>query len=192
MSQENNAEPFRTLDYEYLLQSPWRNLRADRLDIGNGREIKYTYLEVPKAVYVVPLTPDGQIALIRQYRYPIRNWELEITAGSVEEGENLLLAAKRELYEEVGGECEEMLHIGSFNNCAAHTNLSSEVFLATGVKLGEQHLEETELVELILLPVREVLDLAHSGGIKDGQSAYSILLAEPHILTRETEQWLKS
>jgi len=184
MSQDEQAEPFQLVESEYLLRSPWRNFRVDRVDIGGGREIKYSYVEAPQAVYVVPLTSDGQIALIRQYRYPIRAWELEIPAGSIDDQEDLIEAAKRELSEEVGGECQEMLHVGSFYNCAAHTNLSSEVFLATGVKLGVAHLEETERLVQLVLPAREVLALAHQGGIADSQSAYSILLAERYILAR--------
>lgn len=191
MSQDENIEPFRLLDSQYLLQTPWRNFRIDRIDIGGGKEISYSYVEVPTAVYVVPVTSDGQIALIRQYRYPIHGWQFEIPAGSVDAGEDLMLAARRELSEEVGGEAADLTYIGRFSNSAAHLNLLSEVFLAANVKLGEAHLEETEVLERVILPAREALKLAHSGGIYDGQSAYALLLAEPHILALENTNWKK-
>ena len=48
-------EPYHTLESHYLLQSRWRNMREDRIDIGDGREITYSYVETPRAVFIVPL-----------------------------------------------------------------------------------------------------------------------------------------
>lgn len=185
-------EPYRTLEHRYLLQSRWRSFRDDRVDIGNERVINYSYAEVPRAVFVVPLTDDGRIVLIRQYRYPVRNWVLEVPAGSLDRpDEDPALTARRELREEVGGECQELIHLARFYSSSAHLNLDSEIFLATGVKLGEAQLEETELLQRLVLPAREVLALAQRGGISEGQSAYAVLLAAPYILERENAQWLK-
>ncbi len=191
MNQEKESEPYRTVQSRYLLQSKWRNFREDRVDIGGGREIGYSYAEVPRAVFVVPLTEDGQVVLIRQYRYPVRAWVLEVPAGSLETpDEDPALTARRELREEIGGECDELIHLGRFYSSSAHINLDSEVYLAMGVRLGEAHLEETELLQRIIMPAREALALAQRGGISEGQSAYAVLLAGPQILARENEQWL--
>lgn len=190
-----NSKPYRTVESRYLLKSPWRNFREDTVDIGNGRSISYSYVEVPRAAFVVPLTCTGQIVLIRQYRYPVRDWVLEVPAGSLGNTEEAAVtAARRELLEEVGGVCEgEMLHLARFYSSSAHINLNSDIFLATEVRLEEalQQLEETELLQRVLLPAREALALAHKGEITEGQSAYALLLAEPYILARENENWVK-
>jgi len=192
MSQEVENQPYRTLESRYITQTKWRSLREDRLEIGAGREISYSYLEIPRAVFVVPLTEDGQLVLIRQYRYPVRDWVLEVPAGSLETpDEDPLVAARRELLEEVGGECQKLIHLARFYSSSAHINLSSEVYLAVGVRLGQQHLEETELLERVILPAREGLTLARQGGITEGQSAYAVLLAESRILALENDTWLK-
>ena len=177
-------EPYRTLESRYLLRSRWRSMREDRLDIGNGRQITYSYVETPRAVFVVPLTHDGNIVLIRQYRYPVRDWVIEVPAGSLDDPtEDPLVTARRELLEEVGGEADEFVRLGQFYSSSAHLNLSSEVYLARGVRLvHEPHLEETELLQRLILPVREALDLAQRGGINEGQSAYAVLLAAPYVL----------
>ena len=180
------AQPYQTLQSRYLLQSPWRSFREDRVDIGGGREISYSYAETPQAVFVVPLTTTGEIVLIRQYRYPVRDWVLEVPAGSLATpDEDSTLAARREVREEIGGEYSELIQLARFYSSSAHLNLYSYVFLAVGVQLNrEQELEETELLQRLVLPAREVLTLAHGGGISEGQSAYAVLLAEPYILAR--------
>lgn len=181
-----STPPYRTVESRYLMESPWRNFREDRVDIGAGRKITYSYVETPQAVFVVPLTMQGEIVLIRQYRYPVRDWVLEVPAGSLSTPEeDPAQAARREVREEIGGDCLELMHLGRFYSSSAHINLYSHIFLAVGVELNrEQELEETELLHKLVLPAREVLNLAHRAGISEGQSAYAILLAEPFILER--------
>ena len=87
---------------ELLVGSPWRAMLRDRLLI-DGRETEYGYLGVPRAVFVAAVTDDDELLLVRQYRHPVRDWTLEVPAGSVEDGESPLEAAKRELREEAGG-----------------------------------------------------------------------------------------
>ena len=192
---EPTPEPYRTLETRYLLQNCWRNFREDVVDIGGGRQITYSYAEVPPAVFVVPLTHDGQVVLIRQYRYPVRDWVLEVPAGSLANpAEEASVAARRELLEEVGGVCEgEMLSLAHFYSSSAHINLASQIFLATEVRLEEalQQLEETELLQRVVLPAHQAIALAQQGGIAEGQSAYAMLLAAPYILAREKQTWLK-
>jgi ADP-ribose pyrophosphatase len=192
MNRKEADEPYRTLETRYLLKTRWRSFREDRVDIGQGREITYSYAEVPRAAYVVPLTSDGQIVLIRQYRYPIRDWVLEVPAGSLETPEeDPAWRARQELREEVGGECQELIHLARFYSSSAHITLSCEGFLGTGVELGEMQLEETELLQRVVLPARTVLSMARRGEISEGQSAYAILLAEPYILAMESDLWVK-
>lgn len=186
------SQPYRTLETRYLFKSPWRSFREDRVDIGQGREVTYSYAEVPRAAFVVPLTDDGQIVLIRQYRYPVRDWVLEVPAGSLETPEeDPAIRARHELKEEVGGVCQELIYLARFYSSSAHITLSCEGFLATGVVLGEMQLEETELLQRVILPVHTVLSMARRGEISEGQSAYAILLAEPYILRMENDQWVK-
>ncbi len=180
--------PYRTLEARYLLKTRWRSFREDRVDIGQGRQITYSYVEVPRAAYVVPLTTQGEIVLIRQYRYPIREWVLEVPAGSLETpDEDPASRARQELREEVGGECQELIYLARFYSSSAHLTLSCEGFLAKGVVLGQMRLEETELLQRLVLPAQQVLSMARRGEISEGQSAYAILLAESYILAMESE-----
>ncbi len=171
----------RLLESELLASSPWRAVVSDRLATSAGRETGYAYLAVPRAVFVVPLTDEGEIVLVRQYRHPVRDWTLEVPAGTLLDGEAPLDAAKRELREEVGGTSRDWRHLSTFYSSSAHISLTSDAFLATGVTLDEPTPDEDEELELVRLPAAEALARARAGALAEGQTALSILLAARYI-----------
>ena len=171
----------RLLRSELLASSRWRAVLADDLSVGPGRTTSYTYLATPRAAFVVPVTTAGEVLLVRQYRHPVRDWTLEVPAGSVEDGETALAAAQRELAEEVGGQSKRWRQLTTFYSSSAHLSLRSDIFLATGVEVEAARPDVDEHVEVVRLPVAEALELARSGGIQEGQTALALLLAAPYI-----------
>jgi len=184
---KDRGGPWQTLDTVWLWESHWYNLRQDRVRIHTGDEITYTFQEHPGAVFIVPVTADGEIVLMRQYRYPIGQWLWEVPAGAVDGDEGLEAAARRELAEEAGGTAEELRYVGHFFAASSVSNLRIDVFLATGVQLGQRVPEATELIEIKIVPVAEALAMARRGEIKDGQSALALCLCEPLLLAHEAD-----
>ncbi len=175
------APPDVELDASELLSgSQWRAVISDRLRIS-GRETSYDYLAVPRAVFVAAVTRGRELLLVRQYRHPVRDWTLEVPAGSICDGESPLEAARRELREEAGGSAEEWQHLSTFFSSSAHISLRSDAWLATGVELGEPAPEEGEEVTLVRMPLDEAVSRARSGGFAEGQTALTILLAAEHL-----------
>jgi len=172
-------KPWQTLGTTWLWESRWYNLRQDRVRIHTGDEITYTFQEHPGAVFIVPVTVAGEVVLLRQYRYPVREWLWEVPAGAVDGDEDLEAAARRELAEEIGGTAAEMRHVGHFFAASSISNLRDDVFLATGVRLGQSVREPTELIEIRTVPLAEALAMARRGEIKDGESALALILCEP-------------
>jgi ADP-ribose pyrophosphatase len=168
-----------TLDRRYLWQSQWYNLRQDRLRTPAGAEFTYTVVEHPGAVWVVPVTTSGQIALIRNYRYTVDDWCYEVPAGGLGPDGNPEEVARQELLEEAGGTATELRPIGQFYTSNGISDEVAYVYLATGVELGETHREPTERMELRLVPVHEALRMAREGEISDGPSALALLWCEP-------------
>lgn len=165
---------------EVVAASPWRTLLRDRLDVaGDARE--YLYLAVPRAVFVVAVTADGRIPLVRQYRHPVRDFTLEVPAGSVEDGEDPRAAAERELREEAGGRGGDWTHLGTFFSSSAHMSLRSDAFLARGVELGAARPDPGEELAVVTLPVAEALERARRGRMVEGQTALALLLAAPYL-----------
>jgi rSAM/selenodomain-associated transferase 1 len=164
---------------ELLSTSPWRSAIADRLMGADGLTVAYAYLAVPRAVFVVPVTSAGELVLVRQYRHPVRDWTTEVPAGSVDDGESPRAAAKRELWEEVGGRAAQWQHLTTFYSSSAHLSLRSDAFLATGVVLGRPHRDPGETLTVVKIPLDAALKQAQAGGFTEGQTGLVLLLAAP-------------
>ena len=158
-----------------------RHLR-DRLRIG-GREHEYAYLAVPRAVFVAAVTTAEELLLVRQYRHPVRDWTLEVPAGSVADGESPLEAAQRELREETGGVARGWTHLTTFFSSSAHLSLRSDAFLATGVVVGACRTPDAGRGRHARSACRsrEAVARARAGGFAEGQTALTILLAAERL-----------
>ena len=174
MDMENNKDSeredmkWRVLDSEYLFRRPWLTVRRDKVQLPNGTvHPEYYVLEYPKWVNVLALTKDGQFVMVRQYRHGLGVVSTELCAGVVEDGEDPLEGAKRELLEETGfggGEWELSMVISA--NPGSQNNLSYS-YIARGVeKISGQHLDQTEDIEVVLLSEAEVYDMLINDRLK--------------------------
>ncbi|HET9017784.1 MAG TPA: NUDIX hydrolase [Thermomicrobiaceae bacterium] len=164
-----------------LVSTPWINLRQDEVQVAGHGQITYTYLHQTPAVYVVPVMADGRVVLIRQYRYPVDDWCLEVPAGGSHDrpGVPLREVAREELREEAGGRCGAIERVGSFYSANTHSDQESHVFLALKVELGGTPAREgTERIEVVPTPAREAVELARTGRVSDAASALALLLCE--------------
>jgi ADP-ribose pyrophosphatase len=169
------------LDTTYPFVTKWIKLRQDHVRLAGNGEVYFTYIDSPGAVGVVPVTRDGNMVLIRQYRYTVDEWCIEIPAGGMHDsnGASLEQVAREELRQEVGGTCNDLIYVNCFYTAVGNSSQAFRVFLALDVDLNEPIAREpTEQIELYPLPVAEALRLAHSGEMKDGASAMSVLLCE--------------
>ena len=132
-------------------------------------------------MFVAAVTDGQEMLLVRQYRHPVRDWTLEVPAGSVADGESAFKAARRELREEVGGETSDWQHLSTFFSSSAHLSLRSDAWLATGVVVGEADPDEAERMTLVRLPLVEAVQTARRGGFAEGQTALTILLAAERL-----------
>ncbi len=175
---------WRLLDTTYPFATKWLKLRQDRVQLKDKCEITFTYVDNPGAVVIVPVTGDEKVVLIRQYRYTVDEWCLEVPAGGIHDAEDASLeqVARKELLEEVGGTCSELSYVTFFYASNGNSAQPFHVFLALGVELQKsQALEETELIEIRPMPLADALDLARSGKMRDGASALAILLCENRL-----------
>lgn len=178
---------WRVLATAHPFATPWMRLRQDRIAIAGGGEVTYTYEERADAVGIVPVTRDGIVLLIRQYRYPLDHWCLEIPAGGMRDhpGATPEDVARIELREEVGATCDTLLPAGWFYVACASRHQRFHVFLALDVvQSAECAHEPTERIERCPMSVRNALHLARSGRMPEGQSALSLLLCEDLLRQR--------
>ena len=171
------------LDTDYPFTYHMYRIRRDRVRLPSGVETDYAYMESKGAVWIVPVTDDGQIVLIKQYRYAVDDWTWEVPAGGRHDhtGSDEELA-RRELAEEVGATCRSLQNVGWFYGAVSTNTGQCVVFLARGVQLnGASHCEPGEIIEVHPAPIAEAMAMAHSGQIKDCKSALALLLCEPYL-----------
>jgi ADP-ribose pyrophosphatase len=170
-----------------LYEDEFQRLRQDTVEVEGKGSTKYTYQERPEGVLIVPVTEEGMVLLIRQYRYAVDAWGLEVPAGGTQDTGDMPLVevARKELCEEVGGEAAEMRPVGWFYTSGALTDEKCHIFLALGVRqTREPEREPTEeSITVQSLPVDEAMRLARTGGIHIGPSALALLLCEQEIKT---------
>jgi ADP-ribose pyrophosphatase len=174
------SNPWVTLSSEKIHENPWFGIRQDLVRTQTGDKISYTYMEHPGAVAIVPMTLDGRIVMIKSYRYVVKDWCWEIPMGGCDHPD-LELVARKELKEEVGGVAEKLAYINNFYANNGVSNIRCDVFLAKGVKLGQNFPEVAELFEIHQFSRERVYQMARTGQIKDGMSALSLFLCEPFI-----------
>ncbi len=156
-------------------------IRRDQVRWPDGHVSSYAYIQGVNAVWVVPVTPEGQIVLIRQFRYTIDSWSWEVPAGGFHDftGDPLDLARK-ELAEEVGGESDELQYVGFFRPGVSTIDEICHIALARGVRLTRQPRREPgEIIEVHVVPAARALEMARNGEMVDGHSALALLRCEP-------------
>jgi len=150
------------------------DLRTDRArSPRTDKEHEFYILESTDWVNVIPLTPQKEVVLIRQYRHGIREITLEVPGGIIEQGDSPEEAARRELLEETGYQASEMISLGSvhsnpaFLNNRCHTYLGRDAF-----PTGRQEQDEKEDIEIVLMPLDSIPSL-----IREGEITHSLILA---------------
>ena len=163
----------KVLKSEYLFRRPWLTVRRDCVELPDGRQNPEFYvLEYPDWVNVIAITEDGKFVMERQYRHGLGKTCFEIPAGVIEEGEDPLDAAKRELMEETGYGEGKWRKIMTISGNSSTTDNLSHCYVAEGVrKISGQHLDSTEDLEIVLLDTAQVKDLMVNDQIKQALMA---------------------
>lgn len=150
-------------------------LRLDTVELPSGRTAKREVLEHRGAVCVLPVMPDGQIAMIKQWRTAAQEILWEIPAGGLEIGEAPEACAHRELIEEIGYKIGKLTPL---YQCYLAPGYSSEMmwaYLGEELELVGAQPEEDENIELIIKPLEELLPLIDSGEIRDSKTICALL-----------------
>ena len=164
---------------ERLLETPYFNLRSDRLRLPDGKvKDPYYVLERPDAAIIFPVTVGGEVVLVRQYRPPIERMELGLPAGLVEGGEEPEAAARRELSEETGYGGGEWEPLGSLASSPSLKDNWAYLFLARGVEeVAPPDPDEHESIEVVYVLLGEISGLVRSGEIVSSSGVAAVMLA---------------
>jgi ADP-ribose pyrophosphatase len=159
---------------EVLFNNPITVIR-DRLRKPDGSEMDYHYITSAGSSSVLAFTEDDQVVLTQQYRHPLRQVLYDLPAGGIHVGELPPEAALRELAEETGYIAHEIELLGRYNPLPGSIAHTCHVFVAHKLRPGTNNLDENEVIEVVLKPWQEVVDMVLTGEAVDGSLVYAVL-----------------
>ena len=149
---------------------------CDEIIQPDGRVATREYAKHLGAVCVVPLTDEGEVICVKQYRYAHRRVMLEIPAGKLDfVGEDREGAALRELREETGALCESLTHLGDIVPSPALISERISMYLAEGLTFTDTDYDDGEFIEIVRIPLGELVDMIMRGEVEDGKTIAAIL-----------------
>ncbi len=165
------------LSHELAYKCFFMDLYEDDVLLPNGKTSKRIYIQHNSAAAVLPITKEGKIILVKQYRYPIRSISIEIPAGKKDsKTESGLVCATRELEEEAGYGSNHFEKIIDLNSCVGYSNEVIELFIARNCYKIEnpKPQDEDEFVELMELTQSEVKQMIKNKDIQDAKTLVAL------------------
>ena len=166
----------KTLSQKYHFKGKIINMREDEVEIG-GRKTTREVCEHCDGVAVLPITDDGEVILVSQYRYPFGLEILEAPAGKVEPGEDHYDCGVRELSEETGYSAKKIEYLGFAYPSPGCLTERIHLYIARDLTEGETHPDEGEFIEVKKYKLEEALKMCDEGKIDDAKTAILLLRA---------------
>ena len=150
----------------------------DKVRLADGSISTREHITHPGAVAVLALLDNGKLVMERQFRYPLQREFIELPAGKIDHGEDILLCAQRELLEETGYVAREWTHLSTQWPCIGYSNERMEYFLARGLTHQGSQLDEGEFLEVFELSPDEAIEWVRLGKIDDSKTVLGLLWLE--------------
>lgn len=151
-------------------------LNIETVALPNGLTIELEVVRHPGAAAVVPITEDGSVVLIRQFRHAAGGFIYEIPAGKLHSGEDPRSCATRELEEEIGYKPGQLMLLSSIFTAPGFTDEVIHVYKATGLTKGRQHLDRDEVLEVVEVSLEEAIGMIRAGTIRDAKTIVGLQL----------------
>ena len=180
MEPENKAKHLeeRQLRSEEIYNGRILHITRDTVLLENGDEALREVVHHPGGACVVPVTDDGDVLMVRQFRYPQGTETLELPAGKLEYGEDPLTCAVRELKEEVGGEADQLEPLGILYPTPAYDKEVIYMYLARSIRQDcGQSLDEDEFLDVVRMPLAQAVKMVMENRLPDAKTQIALLKA---------------
>jgi len=172
---------FRPLHRQEIYNSRVFDVEKVTMQLPDGKVRDYDLVKHAGAVTLVPVDSQGNILFVRQYRIGAEKELLELPAGVINDGEEAIATAAREVREETGMAAGKLVLIGNFYLAPGYSSEYMHVYLATELYGAPLQQDDDEFLHLEAVPIKKALQMAHDAQIHDGKTLAALLLAEPHL-----------
>ncbi len=170
--------PWKTLSSRLVYENPWTRLREDVAEMPNGKTTIYGVVECKPCVGVLPFIDADHVVMVRQYRYVFgegQRWEMP--TGGVKADESLEEAARRETREEIGYDAADLQPLSTYYTSKAIMREVAHLYLGRNLSQVEAKPDETEFLEVGILPFAQVLAMVLASEIRDSMTVIAVLHA---------------
>lgn len=171
------TNPIRRISSREVHRGNLVRLREDTVVLPRGTETVYEYVEIKSGSSTLAVEEDGDVWLVREWKYAIGRPSLEVVSGGIEPGETPLDAARRELREEIGVDARELIPVGHVDPFTTMLSCPNHLFIARGLTKTDHNPEEGEVIEIVRTPLTEAARMVMDGEITHGSSCVVILKA---------------
>ena len=163
---------------EVVYKGDFLDVRRDEVLLPNGATGTREWINHPGAVVIVPVLPNGKIALIKQFRYAAGSEFIELPAGKIDKGEEPETCAFRELEEEIGYSAGKMKFLANIHPAIGFANEIMSIYLAENLNKTKHRRDKDEFIELIPTTLDAALNLIWENKITDVKSIIGLLWLE--------------
>lgn len=165
-----------TIGSETVFEGRLLKVRRDYVRLPDGAESTREVVEHPGAVAMVPITDEGDVLLVRQFRQPAGTVLAEIPAGTLDAGEKPEACARRELTEEIGFEPGKLELLAEVYLAPGYSSELIRIFLATDLRPAMADCDEDENLQTVRMPLADAIKAAREGAFKDAKTLCGLLL----------------
>lgn len=166
------------LDSMAMYEGNFIKVFKDNVQLPDGSVSTREHIAHPGAVAVLAILDNGDLLMERQFRYAPQREFIELPAGKIDHGEDILLTAQRELLEETGYIASDWTHLTTAWPCIGYANERMEYFLARGLTYQGRQLDDGEFLEVFELSPTDALDWIRQGKINDSKTMVGIFWLE--------------
>ena len=169
-------EEFKRLSRDLVAHGAIIDYYQDTMQVPNGNIVKWDFIKHKGAAAVVPVTKDGKILMVRQYRNALDRYTLEIPAGGLNGADEPTRdAAGRELEEETGYRSDDLEWLITIRTTVAFCNEKIDIYVAKNLIKSHQHLDEDEFINVEAYSVEELSRMILEGKIEDSKTISAIM-----------------
>ena len=169
------------LDTAVVYEGNFMQVRKDSVRLPDGGVGSREYIVHPGAVAVLAMLDNGNLVMERQFRYAPQREFIELPAGKIDHGEDILLTAQRELPEETGYAASEWIHLATVWPCIGYADERMEYFLARGLVHQGSNLDNGEFLEVFELSLAEAIEWVRQGKINESKTIVGLFWLEKHL-----------